>query len=126
MHSVDTVKTRQQAAPHILKYGSMGRAYWTIFSEEGIRGLYGGALPMLLGSGNLSKAWSILLQAVPGQMLFFSSYEYSKKLLVNAGMQDFMAYLTAGLIGDLFASAIYVPSEVRTRSPSKLTRRSLK
>jgi len=27
-------------------------------------------------------------------------------------MQDFMAYLTAGLIGDLFASAIYVPSEV--------------
>jgi hypothetical protein len=45
-------------------------------------------------------------------MLFFSSYESSKKLLVNAGMQDFMAYLTAGLIGDLFASAIYVPSEV--------------
>jgi hypothetical protein len=46
-------------------------------------------------------------------MLFFSSYECSKKLLVNAGMHDFMAYLTAGLIGDLFASAIYVPSEVR-------------
>jgi hypothetical protein len=45
-------------------------------------------------------------------MLFFSSYEYSKKALVNAGMQDFMAYLTAGLVGDLFASAIYVPSEV--------------
>jgi hypothetical protein len=51
MHSVDTVKTRQQAAPHVLKYSSMGRAYWTIFREEGIiRGLYGGALPMLLGS----------------------------------------------------------------------------
>jgi len=45
-------------------------------------------------------------------MLFFSSYEYSKKHLINAGMQDFMAYLTAGLVGDLFASAIYVPSEV--------------
>jgi len=45
-------------------------------------------------------------------MLFFSSYEYSKKLLVNAGMQDFMAYMTAGLVGDLFASGIYVPSEV--------------
>jgi len=27
-------------------------------------------------------------------------------------MQDFMAYMTAGLVGDLFASAIYVPSEV--------------
>jgi len=45
-------------------------------------------------------------------MLFFSGYESSKKLLINAGMQDFMAYLTAGLIGDLFASTIYVPSEV--------------
>jgi len=44
-------------------------------------------------------------------MLFFSSYEYSKRALVNAGMQDFMAYLTSGLIGDFFASAIYVPSE---------------
>lgn len=50
MHSVDTVKTRQQAAPHIPKYNSMGRAYWSIFREEGVRGLYGGALPMLLGS----------------------------------------------------------------------------
>jgi hypothetical protein len=45
-------------------------------------------------------------------MLFFSSYEYSKRLLVNAGMHDFMAYLCAGLVGDLFASAVYVPSEV--------------
>jgi hypothetical protein len=27
-------------------------------------------------------------------------------------MHDFMAYLAAGLVGDLFASAIYVPSEV--------------
>jgi hypothetical protein len=46
-------------------------------------------------------------------MLFFSSYEYSKRYLVNIGVQDFMAYLAAGLLGDLFASAIYVPSEVR-------------
>lgn len=54
MHSIDTVKTRQQAAPHVLKYNSMGRAYWTILREEGvIRGLYGGVLPMLLGSGKL-------------------------------------------------------------------------
>jgi len=111
MHSVDTVKTRQQAAPHILKYNSMGRAYWTILREEGvIRGLYGGVLPMLLGSGEHSL--SFWLNIVPGQMLFFSSYEFSKKTLINAGMQDFMAYLTAGLIGDFFASAIYVPSEV--------------
>jgi len=53
-----------------------------------------------------------LMSIVPGQMLFFSSYEYSKRYLVNIGVQDFMAYLVAGLVGDLFASAIYVPSEV--------------
>jgi hypothetical protein len=51
-------------------------------------------------------------------MLFFSTYEYSKRYLVNAGMHDFMAYLTAGLIGDLFASTVYVPSEVRPRVSS--------
>lgn len=45
-------------------------------------------------------------------MLFFASYEYSKRHLVNAGIHDFMAYLAAGLVGDLFASSIYVPSEV--------------
>jgi hypothetical protein len=50
MHSIDTVKTRQQGAPHVPKYNSMGRAYWAILREEGIRGLYGGAIPMLLGS----------------------------------------------------------------------------
>jgi hypothetical protein len=111
MHSIDTVKTRQQAAPHIQKYSSMGRAYWTILREEGIiRGLYGGALPMLLGSS--MHHLPLCLTLVPGQTLFFSSYEYSKRALINAGMQDFMAYLTAGLIGDFFASAIYVPSEV--------------
>ena len=31
---------------------------------------------------------------------------------MNAGMPEFVAYLAAGLVGDLFASAIYVPSEV--------------
>lgn len=111
MHSIDTVKIRQQAAPHILNYSSMGRAYLTIFRQEGIRGLYGGALPMLLGSG-MQRALAMSLSSVPGQALFFSSYEYSKKFLVNAGMHDFIAYLTAGFIGDFIASAIYVPSEV--------------
>jgi len=50
MHSIDTIKTRQQAAPHVPKYSSVRKAYWAIFREEGIRGLYGGAIPMLLGS----------------------------------------------------------------------------
>jgi hypothetical protein len=54
-------------------------------------------------------------------MLFFSSYEYSKRHLVNVGVHDFMAYLIAGLVGDLFASAIYVPSEVGSVRRPRLT-----
>ncbi|KAI7247380.1 hypothetical protein KC335_g18977, partial [Hortaea werneckii] len=44
MHSLDTVKTRQQGDPHLPpKYTSMGTSYWTIMRQEGVgRGLYGG------------------------------------------------------------------------------------
>ena len=52
MHSLDTVKTRQQGDPHMPpKYTSMGNTYYTIFRQEGVwRGLYGGVTPAFLGS----------------------------------------------------------------------------
>lgn len=51
MHSLDTVKTRQQGAPNALKYHGMLRAYATIFKEEGFaKGLYCGFVPAMLGS----------------------------------------------------------------------------
>ncbi|KAK6948566.1 hypothetical protein Daesc_010336 [Daldinia eschscholtzii] len=52
MHSLDTVKTRQQGDPHIPpKYTSLGSSYYTIWRQEGIRrGLYGGWLPAMMGS----------------------------------------------------------------------------
>jgi len=70
MHSIDTVKTRQQAAPHMQKYGSVGRAYWTIFREEGIRGLYGGSLPMLLGSSEQPSSPLSLTIKFPDKLYF--------------------------------------------------------
>ncbi|KAL7269653.1 hypothetical protein RUND412_007673 [Rhizina undulata] len=100
MHSLDTVKTRQQGAPNAVKYATMSDAYRTILREEGFRrGLYGGMTPAFMGS-------------LPATMIFFGSYEYSKRYLIDSGCPDSIAYLTAGLIGDLFASVIYVPSEV--------------
>ncbi|KAF8439222.1 mitochondrial carrier domain-containing protein [Terfezia claveryi] len=100
MHSLDTVKTRQQGAPSVLKYSTMGDAYTTIFREEGFRrGLYGGVAPAFMGS-------------LPGTMIFFGTYEYSKRHLLDMGCPDAAAYLIGGLVGDLFASVIYVPSEV--------------
>jgi hypothetical protein len=118
MHSLDTVKTRQQGDPHFpSKYSSLGSSYYTIWRQEGIRrGLYGGWLPALLGS-------------FPGTVIFFGTYEYSKRFLIDKGLQPHLAYLSAGksrtrraiallltartgFLGDLAASVVYVPSEV--------------
>ncbi|KAF3767866.1 mitochondrial carrier [Cryphonectria parasitica EP155] len=101
MHSLDTVKTRQQGDPHIPpKYTSLGSSYYTILRQEGVRrGLYGGWFPALLGS-------------FPGTVLFFGTYEFTKRNLIDRGMQTNLAYLTAGFLGDLAASIVYVPTEV--------------
>ncbi|KAI1828681.1 mitochondrial carrier domain-containing protein [Xylaria intraflava] len=101
MHSLDTVKTRQQGDPHVPpKYTTLRSSYYTIWRQEGIRrGLYGGLLPAVMGS-------------FPGTMLFFGSYEWSKRHMLDFGIQAHVSYLTAGFIGDLAASIVYVPSEV--------------
>lgn len=86
MHSLDTVKTRQQGDPHIPpKYTTMFRSYGTILQQEGIRrGLYGGWLPAMLGS-------------FPGTVIFFGTYEYSKRHMIDAGITPQFAYLTSGM-----------------------------
>lgn len=85
MHSLDTVKTRQQGDPHIPpKYTSMSSSYSTIFRQEGVRrGLYSGVTPALLGS-------------FPGTVIFFGTYEYSKRHMLDAGISPSLAYLTGG------------------------------
>ncbi|KAI1974091.1 hypothetical protein LOZ33_000648 [Ophidiomyces ophidiicola] len=101
MHSLDTVKTRQQGDPHIPpKYTSMSSSYAKIFRQEGIRrGLYGGVTPALLGS-------------FPGTVIFFGTYEYSKRHMLDAGINPSLSYFAGGLIADLAACFVYVPSEV--------------
>ena len=100
MHSLDTVKTRQQGAPSVPKYFNMGSAYRSIFHEEGLlRGLYAGVTPAILGS-------------IPGTAIFFGTYEFSKRNFIDMGVNDTLAPLLAGFLGDFCASAIYVPSEV--------------
>lgn len=85
MHSLDTVKTRQQGDPHIPpKYTSMSSSYATMFRQEGIRkGLYSGVTPALLGS-------------FPGTVIFFGAYEWSKRNMLDAGINPSLAYLTGG------------------------------
>lgn len=101
MHSLDTVKTRQQGASHVAKYNSTLRAYGTILREEGIRrGLYSGYSAALLGS-------------LPSSAVFFFTYETVKRAAINDyGVPETVAFLGAGFLGDLASSVFYVPTEV--------------
>lgn len=101
MHSLDTVKTRQQGDPHMPpKYTSMGNTYYTIWRQEGFkRGLYGGVEPAFLGS-------------FIGTVCFFGAYEWTKRTMIDYGVTPSVAYFSAGLLADLAAAPAYVPSEV--------------
>ncbi|SCU89679.1 LAME_0E04918g1_1 [Lachancea meyersii CBS 8951] len=101
MHSLDTVKTRQQGAPNAVKYRHMLSAYKTIFVEEGFRkGLYGGYSAAMIGS-------------MPSAAIFFGTYEFLKRKMIDDwAVNETFSHLTAGLGGDLVSSVVYVPSEV--------------
>ena len=101
MHSLDTVKTRQQGDPHMPpKYTSMGNTYWTILRQEGVgRGLYGGVTPAFVGS-------------FVGTVIFFGCYEKSKRAMIDYGITPSVAYFASGWCADLAASPLYVPTEV--------------
>lgn len=82
------------------KYASMSGSYATILREEGIRrGLYGGITPAFLGS-------------FPGTVIFFGTYEWSKRGLLDLGINPTLSFLAAGFFADFAASFVYVPSEV--------------
>ncbi|RHZ81340.1 hypothetical protein Glove_121g63 [Diversispora epigaea] len=102
MHSIDTVKTRLQGQKFTKppKYQNMRNAYTTILKQEGlVRGLYGGVTPAIMGS-------------VPATTIYFGTYEITKRKITAFGIPDTIAHLTAGSVGDMMASSVYVPSEV--------------
>ena len=85
LHSLDTVKTRQQGDPHMPpKYTSLGKSYYTIWRQEGFRrGLYGGVQPAFLGS-------------FTGTVVFFGTYEWSKRFMIDYGVAPSVSYFAAG------------------------------
>jgi hypothetical protein len=86
MHSLDTVKTRQQGDTRTpQRYTSMSSTYSTILRQEGFRkGLYSGITPAFLGS-------------FPGTVIFFGIYEFSKWHLIDRGVPHSLAYLAGGM-----------------------------
>jgi hypothetical protein len=86
LHSLDTVKTRQQGDPHFPpKYNSLSDSYTKIFRQEGFRrGLYGGFTAAMLGS-------------FPGTVLFFGAYESTKRTMLDRGINPTATFLASGM-----------------------------
>jgi Mitochondrial carrier protein len=103
MHSLDTVKTRQQGDPHFPpKYTSMSGSYLKIFRQEGLRrGLYGGVTAAMLGS-------------FPGTVIFFGTYEYCKRHLLDRGVNPSISFLTGGML--LAPSLLFVANKSQALS----------
>lgn len=53
-----------------------------------------------------------VINIVPGTTLYFAVYEMTKRTLNETSVPEVISHLTAGSLGDLAASVIYVPSEV--------------
>jgi hypothetical protein len=49
---------------------------------------------------------------VPGTTVYFAIYEFTKRTLNETNVPEVVSHLTAGAMGDLIGSFIYVPSEV--------------
>lgn len=64
----------------------MSGSYLKIFRQEGLRrGLYGGVTAAMLGS-------------FPGTVVFFGTYEYCKRHMLDRGMNPSISYLTGGIL----------------------------
>lgn len=55
---------------------------------------------------------NFFLYIVPGTTLYFAVYELTKRTLNETNVPEVISHLTAGSLGDLAGSIIYVPSEV--------------
>ena len=49
-HPLDTIKTKMQAQTEFLNNSGPFSTLWTVFRNEGIRGLYRGVIPPFFGS----------------------------------------------------------------------------
>ena len=86
IHPLDVVKTRQQAQLTNLaknKYISILQSFRRILAEEGVRGVYSGVRPAILGS-------------LASHTLYFGVYEATKRELLQADLNPLAAYFLAG------------------------------
>lgn len=100
-HPLDTIKSRLQAAGSERLYGSLWRCGAMTVREEGLRGLYRG-----LGAA--------AVVGTPAGMLYFTSYEWSKRALGTRGFDGGApgVHFASGLFAEAVACVVFVPVDV--------------
>ncbi|KAF6007813.1 hypothetical protein HII13_004486 [Brettanomyces bruxellensis] len=106
VHSLDTVKTRQQGAFDVPKYKGTFNAYKTIWKEEGFfRGLYSGYSAAMLGS-------------LPSSTAFFLFMKKKNHDHLPTGLEMLTGAAAGGLAGTLTTPFDVVKTRMQTQNGS--------
>jgi len=110
-HPIDTLKARIQVETKANE--KISHAFKSVVNKEGIVGLYRGIGIAVFGS-------------IPASVLYFGSYEFSKKHLLFLNYlqgAEFLKYFISGIFAETVACLIYVPVDIikeRRQVQSKL------
>ena len=104
-HPIDTVKTKMQAQRGF-ESGGMFRTFTTTLRNQGVRGLYRGALPPLLGSGIFRSTQFAVFEAA---YTFFDSRFGRSEIPFSGGIQ--CRVLLGGLLAASARAVIETPLE---------------
>jgi len=104
-HPIDTIKARLQTQTWIKGSGTVYRNFvhglGEIWRAEGLRGLYRGFGPTVLGS-------------IPASCVYFTAYELTKSELGKhfSGDSPFFVHLAGGMIAETVSCVLWVPIDV--------------
>ena len=104
-HPIDTVKTKMQAQRGF-EVGGMFRTFAATVRTQGVRGLYRGALPPLLGSGLFRSTQFAVFE---GTYTFFDNPFGRYEIPFSGGIQ--VRVLTGGFLASTARSVIETPLE---------------
>ncbi|XP_021908478.1 mitoferrin-like [Carica papaya] len=101
MFPVDTLKTRMQALGGSYQVQPVGlrQAFGSILKVEGPAGLYRGIAAMGLGAG-------------PAHAVYFSVYEFCKRLLSEGDPNNPVAHAVSGVCATVMSDAVITPMDV--------------
>jgi hypothetical protein len=105
VHPLDTIKAKLQVQQSIGKeaeFSTIRSAFLKTLHGEGVTGLYRGLVVSVVG-------------AVPALMIYYTTYEYTKRLILQSEwlkQNPFLAYMASGLLAETASCVVFVPVDV--------------